>query len=113
MSRLERLRTLVNQRINAAADDISRLLEGKIAEYEEEVRFFREENNNLQQRLLRVVSKPGLYDFITPYIIYDMALKSRIYLFLRSINCKNVTQQYYCATYQNVLINRLLTLTVS
>lgn len=61
MSRLERLRTLVNQRINAAADDISRLLEGKIAEYEEEVRFFREENNNLQQRLLRVVSKPDLH----------------------------------------------------
>lgn len=60
MSRLERLRSLVNQRINAAADDIGRLLEGKIAEYEEEVRFFREENNSLQQKLLQFAAKPDV-----------------------------------------------------
>lgn len=60
MSRLERLRSLVNQRINAAADDIGRMLEGKIAEYEEEVRFFREENNSLQQKLLQFAAKPDV-----------------------------------------------------
>lgn len=60
MSRLERLRSLVNQRINAAADDIGRLLEGKIQEYEEEVRFFREENNSLQQKLLQFAAKPDV-----------------------------------------------------
>lgn len=60
MSRLQRLRSLVNQRINAAADDIGRLLEGKIQEYEEEVRFFREENNSLQQKLLQFASKPDV-----------------------------------------------------
>lgn len=51
---------MVNQRINAAADDIGRLLEGKIAEYEEEVRFFREENNSLQQKLLQFAAKPDV-----------------------------------------------------
>ncbi|KAJ0003645.1 hypothetical protein NQD34_008743 [Periophthalmus magnuspinnatus] len=57
MSRLERLRALVNQRINAAADDIGRILEGKVSEYEEEVRFFREENNSLQHKILQLASK--------------------------------------------------------
>lgn len=60
MSRLERFRSLVNQRINAAADDIGRMLEGKIQEYEEEVRFFREENNSLQQKLLQFAAKPDI-----------------------------------------------------
>ncbi|KAK7899262.1 hypothetical protein WMY93_020115 [Mugilogobius chulae] len=57
MSRLERLRSLVSQRINAAADDIGRILEGKVAEFEEEVRFFREENNSLQHKILQLASK--------------------------------------------------------
>ncbi|KAJ0055412.1 hypothetical protein NL108_017251 [Boleophthalmus pectinirostris] len=57
MSRMERLRALVHQRINAAADDIGRILEGKVSEYEEEVRFFREENNSLQHKILQLASK--------------------------------------------------------
>lgn len=54
----------MNQRINAAAGDISRLLEGKIAEYEEEIRFFKEENLNLQQKLLKVTAKPDVRVFV-------------------------------------------------
>ncbi|XP_068612488.1 zinc finger E-box-binding homeobox 1-like [Brachionichthys hirsutus] len=51
MSSVQRLRTLVSERLNAAADDIVDLFCIKIREYEEEVRQQRQQINNFEPRV--------------------------------------------------------------
>ncbi|XP_031730199.1 uncharacterized protein LOC116398222 isoform X1 [Anarrhichthys ocellatus] len=59
MSKVQMLRSLVNQRLTAAAEEIFGLFEGTIAEYEEEVSALKEENER-QQKLLDAVFNPQL-----------------------------------------------------
>ncbi|XP_034023503.1 zinc finger protein 180-like [Thalassophryne amazonica] len=57
MSKVQMLRTLVKQRLNAAAEEIFGLYERTIAEYEEELCRSKEENDR-QRKLLETVFKP-------------------------------------------------------
>lgn len=59
MSQRDRLRALLNERMVAAGDSIFDLFEGKIEEYEEELRFLNEEYN-LKQKLLFAATKQGV-----------------------------------------------------
>ncbi|XP_041664875.1 zinc finger and BTB domain-containing protein 24-like [Cheilinus undulatus] len=54
MSNVQILRSLVNQRLNAAVEEVFELLERTIAEYEEQLRASKEENRR-QQKLLDAV----------------------------------------------------------
>ena len=78
MSRLQRLKELVKQRVAAAAEEISGLIERTIAEYEEELSPLREAER--RHKLLDAVLNPrvqlyrtGLYISVTAQT-YFMAL---------------------------------------
>ncbi|XP_041664865.1 gastrula zinc finger protein XlCGF8.2DB-like [Cheilinus undulatus] len=59
MSNIQILRSVVNQRLNAAVEEVFELFERTIAEYEEKLRASKEENHR-QQKLLDAVLTPEI-----------------------------------------------------
>ncbi|XP_041664777.1 zinc finger protein 2-like [Cheilinus undulatus] len=59
MSKVQILRSVVNQRLNAAVEEVFELFERTIAEYEEQLRASKEENHR-QQKLLDAVLNPEI-----------------------------------------------------
>ncbi|XP_041664855.1 zinc finger and SCAN domain-containing protein 31-like [Cheilinus undulatus] len=55
MSNVQNLRSLVNQRLNAAVEEVFELIERTIADYEEQLRASKEENHRHQQQLLDAI----------------------------------------------------------
>ncbi|XP_041664335.1 uncharacterized protein zgc:66474 [Cheilinus undulatus] len=59
MSKVQILRSVVNQRLNAVVEEVFELFERTIAEYEEQLRASKEENHR-QQKLLDAVLNPEI-----------------------------------------------------
>ncbi|XP_041664858.1 zinc finger and SCAN domain-containing protein 31-like [Cheilinus undulatus] len=66
MSKAHMLRSLVNQRLNAAVEEVFELIEKTMAEYEEQLRASKEENHR-QQKLLDAVSNPEVQIYRTVF----------------------------------------------
>ncbi len=79
MSKLQMLRALVKQRLDAAAEDICGLFERTVADYEEELSRLKE--NGRRHKLLDVVFNPKVQLHRSGLYIFSVILTLHIYEF--------------------------------